>query len=139
MVFDYDNSDCSSGDSWNPGSGSDSLCVDFCMDVCGTDTVPWEGGTPPVGGFQRGGRTRPVRRQTGGRARPIRRQVGGRGRPIRRQVGGGGGYVYEATGQPYNGQVVEAGGLFYTTITGTIEGNSQKVMTLSEYNYNKTG
>ena len=74
-------------------------------------------------------RTRPVRRQTGGRTMPVRRQQGG----------GAGGYVYEATGQPYNGQVVEAGGLFYTTITGTIEGNSQKVMTLSEYNHNKTG
>jgi len=88
---------------------------------------------------QTGGRGRPIRRQVGGRARPVRKQTGGRGRPIRRQVGGGGGYVYEATGQPYTGQVVEAGGLFYTTTTGTIEGNSQKVMTLSAYNHNKPG
>ena len=117
--------------------------------------APYQGGISPTGGGrmrkqrggritnrlrrQTGGRGRPIRKQTGGRSRPVRRQTGGRGRPIRRQTGGGGGYVFASTGQPYNGQIVEAGGSFYTTTTGTIEGNSQKVMTSSEYNHNKPG
>ena len=59
----------------------------------------------------------------------------GRTRSVKKQTGSR--YVYATTGQPYNGQVVEAGGSFYTTTTGTIEGNSVEVVTLSEYNNNK--
>ena len=84
-------------------------------------------------GYQKGGRTRPVTRQRGGKG-------GGRiTNRLRRQNGGGNRYVFASTGQPYNGKVIDIGGSIFTTTTGTKEHNSQKVVSLAEYNKGKGG
>ena len=90
---------------------------------------------------QRGGRGRirskSTRRQRGGRTRPVRKQRGGKiNNRLRRQTGNGG-YVFASTGLLYTGQVVEVGGVMWSTTGNTKESTSQKVILKNDYNKNR--
>ena len=45
-----------------------------------------------------------------------------------------GGYVNALTGAPYNGQIIDSGGLKFSTTSGTMQGDSFQVIEASKYN-----